>query len=160
MRFGYFAPYIRGDLAKSLGQVYRDTAEQIECAEAAGFDVVWFPEHHFNHHYCAPNPLVNIADMAGRTKRIRLGTSVIVAPFHHPLIVAEEIGMVDHLVEGRLEVGFARGASIYEYDRLGLTDVRAADRLRESLDILLGVWEADEEFQYKGTEFAFSPAYI
>jgi alkanesulfonate monooxygenase SsuD/methylene tetrahydromethanopterin reductase-like flavin-dependent oxidoreductase (luciferase family) len=61
MRFGYFAPYIRGDLEKSLSQVYRDTAEQIECAEAAGFDIVWFPEHHFNHHYCAPNPLVNIA---------------------------------------------------------------------------------------------------
>jgi flavin-dependent trigonelline monooxygenase, oxygenase component len=160
MRFGYFASFIRGDADRSLREVYRDTAEQVECAEAAGFDVVWFPEHHFTHLYCAPNPLVNIADMARWTKRIRLGTSVIVAPFHHPLITAEEIGMLGHLVEGRLEVGLARGSSLYEYQRLGVTEAQAADRLRESLDILLGLWSADEEFQYKGSQFEFPPTYI
>ena len=160
MRFGYFASYIRADEDKSLAQVYRDTAEQVECAEAAGFDIVWFPEHHFTHQYCAPNPLVNIADMAHRTRRVRLGTSVIVAPFHHPLMLAEEIGMVDHLVEGRLEIGFARGSSLNQYQRLGLTDVQAADRLRELLDILLGVWRADAEFAYRGTQFEFPATYI
>jgi alkanesulfonate monooxygenase SsuD/methylene tetrahydromethanopterin reductase-like flavin-dependent oxidoreductase (luciferase family) len=160
MRFGYFASYIRADEDKSLTQVYRDTAEQVECADAAGFDVVWFPEHHFTHQYCAPNPLVNITDMAHRTRRVRLGTSVIVAPFHHPLVIAEEIGMVDHLVEGRLEIGFARGSSLYEYQRLGLTDVQAADRLRESLDILLGLWQADTEFAYRGNQFEFPATYV
>jgi alkanesulfonate monooxygenase SsuD/methylene tetrahydromethanopterin reductase-like flavin-dependent oxidoreductase (luciferase family) len=74
--------------------------------------------------------------------------------------MAEEIGMVDHLVDGRLEVGFARGSSLYEYERLGLTDVAAADRLRESLDILLGLWGTDAEFHYKGSQFEFPPTYI
>ncbi|MGE3149004.1 MAG: LLM class flavin-dependent oxidoreductase [Pseudorhodoplanes sp.] len=160
MRFGYFASYVRGDIDKPLPQVYRDTAEQVECAEAAGFDIIWFPEHHFTHHFCAPHPLINIVDMARLTKRVRLGTSVLIAPFRHPLILAEEIGMVDHLVEGRLELGFARGASNYQYRRFGLDDSEAAGRLSECLDILLGIWRTDDDFEYHGTYYDFGPTYV
>jgi alkanesulfonate monooxygenase SsuD/methylene tetrahydromethanopterin reductase-like flavin-dependent oxidoreductase (luciferase family) len=160
MRFGVFLPYIRPELSKPLRQVYRDAAEQIECADAAGFDVIWFPEHHFTHNYCAPAPLVSVVDAARRTRRARVGTSVIVTPFYHPLILAEQVALVDHLVEGRLEVGFARGSSRYEYVRLGLTDAEAADRQREALDVLLGVWQADEDFEYQGRYYSFPPAYV
>ncbi len=114
MRFGYFLPYIRPALSTPMAQVYRDAAEQIECVEAAGFDVIWFPEHHFTHNYCAPAPLMSVIDAARRTRRIRVGTSVIVTPFYHPLILAEQIALADHLVEGRLEVGVVRGPSRYE----------------------------------------------
>ena len=60
-----------------MRQVYKDTAEQVECAEASGFDIIWFPEHHFTHHYCAPNPQLNIVDLVRVTRRVKLGTSVI-----------------------------------------------------------------------------------
>src|SRR5262245_58443302 len=150
MRFGYFLPYIRPDLSKSMARVYRDGAEQIECVERAGFDVVWFPEHHFTHSYCSPGPLLSVVDAARRVNRIRVGTSVILTPFYHPLILAEQIALVDHLVEGRLEVAFARGASPFEYARLGVTDTEASERQRESLEILLGVWKADDDFAYEG----------
>src|SRR5579871_2578901 len=160
MRFGYFATYFRESEDKSLGQVYRDTNEQVECAEACGFDIIWFPEHHFTHQYCTPNPLLNIVDVARVTRRVKLGTSVIVAPFHHPLAVAEEIGMVDHLVDGRLEIGFARGASLYEYDRLGVTDVQAVGRTSECLEILLGIWKQDDDFAFRGRHYEFGPTYV
>jgi flavin-dependent trigonelline monooxygenase, oxygenase component len=160
MRFGYFATYFRESEDKSLRQVYRDTNEQVECAEASGFDIIWFPEHHFTHHYCAPNPLLNIVDLAHVTRRVKLGTSVIVAPFHHPLALAEEIGMVDHLVDGRLEIGFARGASLYEYDRLGVTDVQAVGRTSECLEILLGIWKQDDDFAFRGRHYEFGPTYV
>jgi alkanesulfonate monooxygenase SsuD/methylene tetrahydromethanopterin reductase-like flavin-dependent oxidoreductase (luciferase family) len=160
MRFGYFATYFRESEHKTLRQVYQDTAAQVECAEASGFDIIWFPEHHFTHQYCAPNPLLNIVDMARVTRRVKLGTSVIVAPFHHPLAIAEEIGMVDHLVDGRLEVGFARGASLYEYDRLGVTDVQAVGRTSECLEILLGLWKEDADYAFRGRHYEFGATYI
>jgi alkanesulfonate monooxygenase SsuD/methylene tetrahydromethanopterin reductase-like flavin-dependent oxidoreductase (luciferase family) len=160
MRFGYFLPYIRPELSKPMAQVYRDAAEQIECIEAAGFDVIWFPEHHFTHNYSSPDPLISVVDAVRRTKRIRVGTSVIVTPFHHPLILAERVAFADHLTEGRLEIGFARGASKFEYGRLGLTDVEAADRQREALEILLGVWQADEQFAYEGRYYRFPSVYV
>src|SRR5262245_18927565 len=160
MRFGYFASLMRGEPDKPLAAVYRDTTEQIECAEAAGFDIVWFPEHHFTHNFCAPAPMVNVVDAAQRTSRMRLGTSVILSPYYHPLLVAEQIGMVDHLVDGRLEIGFARGASPYEYARLGLTEALAAERTRESVEVLLGIWGHDEEYGHDGKHFAFPPTYV
>jgi alkanesulfonate monooxygenase SsuD/methylene tetrahydromethanopterin reductase-like flavin-dependent oxidoreductase (luciferase family) len=133
---------------------------EVECTEASGFDIIWFPEHHFTHHYCAPNPLLNIVDLARVTRRVKLGTSVIVVPFHHPLALAEEIGMADHLVDGRLEIGFARGASLYEYDRLGVTDVQAVGRTSECLEILLGIWKQDDDFAFSGRDNEFGPTYV
>jgi alkanesulfonate monooxygenase SsuD/methylene tetrahydromethanopterin reductase-like flavin-dependent oxidoreductase (luciferase family) len=160
MRFGYFATYFRESEGKTLRQVYQDNAEQVECAEASGFDIIWFPEHHFTHQYCAPNPLMSIVDMARVTRRVKLGTSVVVAPFHHPLALAEEIGMVDHLVDGRLEIGLARGASLYEYDRLGVTDVQAVGRTSECLEILLGIWKEDANYAFRGNHYEFGPTYV
>jgi alkanesulfonate monooxygenase SsuD/methylene tetrahydromethanopterin reductase-like flavin-dependent oxidoreductase (luciferase family) len=160
MRFGYFLPYIRPDLGKPMAQVYRDAAEQMEAIEGAGFDAIWFPEHHFTHNYSSPAPLMSVVDAARRTKRIHVGTSVIVTPFHHPLILAELVGFADHLTDGRLEIGFARGASKFEYARLGLTDVEAAERQREALEILLGVWRTDDHFAYEGQYYRFPPVYV
>ena len=159
MRFGYNAPLLRPELSKPLSEVYRDATEQIECAEASGFDVVWFPEHHFTHHWCCPNPLMSAIDAARRTTRIRVGTAVIMTSAWHPLILAEQIGFADHLTDGRLEVGLGRGGSPYEYVRLGMTDSEAAERQYETLEILLGIWQADEDYAYEGKCYRFPAVY-
>jgi alkanesulfonate monooxygenase SsuD/methylene tetrahydromethanopterin reductase-like flavin-dependent oxidoreductase (luciferase family) len=159
MRFGYNVPLLRPELSKPLSEVYRDANEQIECAEASGFDVVWFPEHHFTHHWCCPNPLMSAIDAARRTTRIRVGTAVIMTSAWHPLILAEQIGFADHLTEGRLEVGLGRGGSPYEYVRLGMTDSEAAERQYEALEILLGIWQKDEDFAYEGKCYKFPAVY-
>lgn len=155
MRFGYFVSYGRANEAESLASVFADMREQIECAEAAGFDIIWFPERHFNAAAVIPNPLTAIAAAAQWTTRVRLGTSVIIAPYRHPLIMAEEIGFVDHLTGGRLEVGFARGASGYQYRRFGMADTEAAQRMNESVDIMLKVWGSEDAVEYAGDSFNF-----
>lgn len=155
MRFGYFISNARGDAAESDAQVLHDMIEQIECAEAAGFHIIWFPERHFNRSVMSPHPLISIVDAARRTSRVRLGTSVLIAPYRHPLILAEEIGLVDQLTGGRLEIGFARGATVFEYERFGIDDKAAAGRLQETMDILLGLWRTEGDFSFEGEHFSF-----
>jgi alkanesulfonate monooxygenase SsuD/methylene tetrahydromethanopterin reductase-like flavin-dependent oxidoreductase (luciferase family) len=159
MRFGFNVPLLRPELSKPMTEVYRDAVEQIECAEASGFDIVWFPEHHFTHHYCCPNPLMSAIDTARRTSRIKVGTAVIMTSAWHPLILAEQIAFADHLTDGRLEVGLGRGGSPYEYVRLGMTDSEAAERQYEALEILLGIWGADEDYAHEGKCFKFPAVY-
>jgi alkanesulfonate monooxygenase SsuD/methylene tetrahydromethanopterin reductase-like flavin-dependent oxidoreductase (luciferase family) len=159
MRFGYNVPLLRPELSKPLPDVYRDAIVQIQCAEASGFDIVWFPEHHFTHHWCCPNPLMSAIDTVRRTTRIRVGTAVIMTSAWHPLILAEQIGFADHLTDGRLEIGLGRGGSPYEYARLGMTDSDAAERQRETLEILLGIWQKDDEYSYDGRCYKFPAVY-
>ena len=77
-------------------------------AEPAGFDGIFFSEHHFGNAY-SPSPNLIIAQMALRTKALRLGVMGMVVPYHQPWRLAEEIGMLDHLTGGRLEIGTAAG---------------------------------------------------
>lgn len=159
MKFGYFVSFPRRDGTQSWPEVYRDGCEQIEYADSAGFDDIWFPEHHLIDTLTSPAPLLSVVDAARRTRHARLGTVVILSPFYHPLIVAEQIALADHLTEGRLEVAFGRGSYNYEYSRLGMTEAEASARQRELLEILLGVWARDEEFAYQGEYYAFPPSY-
>ncbi len=159
MRFGFFLGDPKPDAAESFGQLYRDHREQAELVDEAGFDVVWFPEHHFFHGFCNPAPLLSVVDIAPRVRRVRLGTSIITSPYYHPLLLAEQIAMADQFVDGRLEIGFGRGASKYEYQRLGMTEVEATDRQRECLEVLLGLWHADEDFAYEGRYYRFDSVY-
>jgi alkanesulfonate monooxygenase SsuD/methylene tetrahydromethanopterin reductase-like flavin-dependent oxidoreductase (luciferase family) len=77
-------------------------------AEPAGFDGIFFSEHHFGASY-SPAPNLLIASVALRTKSIRLGVMGMVPPYHSPWQLVEEIGMLDHLTGGRLEIGTAAG---------------------------------------------------
>ena len=99
---------------------------------------VWTGEHHGMDFTIAPNPFINIADLARRTKQIRLGTGTIVAPFWHPIKLAGEAAMTDIICGGRLEVGIARGAYQYEYERLmpGMDAWQAGQRMREIVPVI------------------------
>src|SRR5262249_21074977 len=76
--------------------------------EALGFEGIFFSEHHFGRSYSA-SPNLLIAALASRTKKLRLGVMGVVLPYYHPARVVEEIGMLDHLTGGRLEIGTAIG---------------------------------------------------
>lgn len=160
MDFGLFVS-LDGTSGIPSAQVYRNAAEQVEYADEAGFRHVWFPEHHFVQRYLSPAPLLHCVDAARRTRRVRVGTSIILTPYHHPLILGEQIALADHLTDGRLEVGFARGASLYEAERIGLkSHLEAAERQQESLDILLGAWGQDEDFGFQGQYYSFPPVWL
>src|ERR1700675_4919798 len=87
-----------------------------DLAEPLGFDSLFALEHHFTGYAMSPAPTQLLSYYAGRTRRISLGTSVIVLPWHDPIRVAEEIALLDILCGGRCLFGFGRGAASAEYE--------------------------------------------
>lgn len=103
-------------------------------AERLGFEGIFFSEHHFSLSL-SPSPNLLIAAIARHTSRLRLGTMGVVVPFYEPWRILEELTMLDHLTNGRLEIGFAAGVP-QELQRIGLGMAEARERFNEALDIL------------------------
>ena len=114
MQFGIFDQNDRGPYP--LGQQYENRLQLIEFYDSAGFRTYHMSEHHSTPLNLTPSPSVFLAAAAQRTRRLRLGALVYILPAHHPLRLAEEICMLDHLCHGRLEVGVGRGASPHEIE--------------------------------------------
>lgn len=158
MRFDYFVTYRRADSSEPIERVYADGLEQMQLVDQMGVETIWFPEHHFTNTLCSPAPLLSVVDMAHRV-RARLGTAVIITPYYHPLIMAEQVALADQLTRGRLDIGFGRGGFKYEYSRLGTQEAEAAGRQQEALEIILGVW-GQPDYSYQGKYFQFEPVTV
>jgi alkanesulfonate monooxygenase SsuD/methylene tetrahydromethanopterin reductase-like flavin-dependent oxidoreductase (luciferase family) len=91
-----------------------------DLAEPLGFDSLWSFEHHFTSYMLSPNPLQILTWFAGRTRRIQLGTMVVVLPWYHPVRVAEQVLLLDHFSHGRTLLGVGRGIGRIEYEKLGV----------------------------------------
>ncbi len=141
MDFGIFDHLDRNDLP--LGQYYEERLRMTEAYDAAGFYSYHLAEHHFTPLGMAPSPSVFLASVAQRTKRLRFGPLVYALPLHHPLRVLEEICMLDHLSNGRLDVGFGRGSVPFEISYYGQDAERREKIYRERLDIILQAFGAD-----------------
>ena len=133
MRFSIAVNMTRRHPDVPMERVAAEALEMVVAAERLGFDVAWAAEHHTVEYTIAPNPLVLIMHWAAHARTIRLGTAVITAPYWNPLRAAGEIALAGILTNGRLEVGFGRGAYQYEFDRMagGLAQERGGDHLRE-----------------------------
>lgn len=154
MRFGAFflMDQLRDDPER---QTFEDVVRQAVLADELGYDVVWLAEHHFNPDYGrCPNPLMMAVKIGERTKRIRLGTAVVVLPLTHPLRVAGEAALCDLLTDGRLELGLGSGYAPYEFDAFGVPLDDRRQRFEEGLDVLAGVWR-NRRFGYQGTYYQF-----
>jgi Luciferase-like monooxygenase len=103
-------------------------------AERLGYEGIFFSEHHFGPAY-SPAPNLLIAQIALKTRTIRLGVMGLVLPYHQPWKIVEEIGMLDHLTQGRLEIGTAAGIP-QEMARVGMSVEEARERNDEASDIL------------------------
>ena len=136
MHFGLFSLMTQRDRAVSARQLYEEMVEQVKLAEAIGFDIAWFAEHHFSNYCLCPSPLAMALALAPQTTRIRLGTAVIVAPLYHPLRMLEEIGMLDVVSNGRAVIGLGTGYQQYEFHRFGISLETARDTFLETLDVL------------------------
>ena len=109
------------------GGDFEATIAECERAEAAGFDSVWLGEHH-NSILLYPAPLVGLAAIAARTRRVRLGTGVLLLPLYHPLAVAEEAAMVDVISRGRLILGVGAGYAPEEFAAFGISTKERGSR--------------------------------
>ena len=106
MKFGIFT-IVPWHESLTAEQALRDSVEQIELADQLGLDEVWLGEHRFSRHGLLSGFFSFAGHVAARTKRLRIGTAVVVLPLHNPILVAEEFAMLDVLSGGRLEVDSA-----------------------------------------------------
>jgi len=120
--------------------------------EPLGFDSLWALEHHFTGYAMSPAPTQLLAYFAGRTKRIALGSAVIVLPWHDPVRVAEQIALLDIMCGGRCLFGFGRGAASAEYEGLRIPMDEARPRFVEAAEIVVKAL-ANETFDYQGTYY-------
>ena len=119
----------------------REELVQLELAAQLGFESIWITEHHFSDYSLSPNPLVYLAYLAGRHPRVRLGTQVLVVPWHDPVRMAEEIVLLDHVSGGRALIGFGRGLSRIEYEGLRIDQGEARQRFDESVAMVMRAME-------------------
>ena len=123
-----------------------------DLAEPLGFDSLWGLEHHFTGYAMSPAPTQLLAYFAGRTKRIQLGTAVIVLPWHDPIRVAEQIALLDIMCGGRCLFGFGRGAASAEYEGFGIPMGEARPRFAEAAQVIVKAL-ANETFEHQGQFF-------
>lgn len=131
-------------------QVYAQEVRLAELAEPLGFDSIWTTEHHFTEYEMIPSPTQFLTYMAGRTTHAKLGTMVIVLPWHDPMRVAEEVAMLDILSNGRMVLGIGRGLGAIEFDGFRLDMNQSRDRFVECAEaVLTGLEQGYVEYSGK-----------
>ena len=161
MRFGYFDNIQDPTQQRDYSDLVAEMRERAQACERAGMDIYWVPEHHFSiwGRELLGNPLLMAADLAARTKRIRIGLGAAIITFWHPLRLAEDIALLDHLTGGRLEFGVGRGN--YGLEAANLNPLADPGKPEMNLKVFLetlGVVKAaltEERFSYKGDIYTF-----
>jgi len=139
-------------LGRSDASVVGEHLAMGDLAEPLGFDSLFALEHHFTGYAMSPAPLQLLAYYAGRTRRIQLGTAVIVLPWHDPIRVAEQIALLDILCGGRVLFGFGRGAASVEYEGFRVPMGEARPRFVEAAQIIVKAL-AEDSFEHQGEFF-------
>ncbi len=130
-------------LERPYDQLYGEIFEQIAWAEQQRFDDVWLSEHHFIEDGYSPSLMPIAAAIAARTKTIRIGTSVVLLPFHNPIRLAEDGATVDVISGGRFELGVGTGYKVEEFSGFAISSAERGGRTNEGLELIRRLWEGE-----------------
>ncbi|MFT3967058.1 MAG: LLM class flavin-dependent oxidoreductase [Sphingobium sp.] len=139
--------------------LYRETLDVIVETESLGFDGAWVPEHHGAQDGYMPSPNVALGAIAGRTRTIRLGSAVGLAPLYHPVRFAEECAVLDSFADGRLEMALAIGYRRRETEAYGVDFRKRGAMFDEFLEIVRRLW-AGETVTFEGQFYQVRDARI
>src|SRR6267142_1862491 len=120
MHVGFSPVFMNTSGAMSDLDCFKHELALADLAEPLGFDSIWQPEHHFSGYEMTPNVLQFLTYMAGRTKTVRLGSMVVVLPWHNPLRVVEDVTQLDYYSGGRAILGIGRGLGAMEFGGFGI----------------------------------------
>ena len=137
MHWGLFDWVDNNPRFDQLADTYEQRLKIAEYADRAGYWGYHLAEHHGTPLGMAPSPSLLLAAVAQRTQRMRIGPMVFLLPLYHPVRLAQEVAMLDHLSRGRLELGVGRGASPYELALFGVDASETRDIFNERLDEIL-----------------------
>jgi alkanesulfonate monooxygenase SsuD/methylene tetrahydromethanopterin reductase-like flavin-dependent oxidoreductase (luciferase family) len=139
--------------------LYAETLDFIGWSESVGFEGAWVPEHHLAEDGYMPSPTVALAAIAARTKTLRLGSAIALAPLYHPVRFAEECAVLDILSNGRLEMALAIGYRRRETNAYGVDFSTRGRRFDEFLEIVRRLW-AGETVSFEGKHYNVKDASI
>lgn len=138
---------------RPLADCYDRDIDQLVAADKLGFSEAWLGEHFTEKWENAPAPDLLIAKALALTDRITLGTGVTLLGMHEPAYLAHRLAMLDHMARGRFQWGIGLGGIPTDMALMGLDPKVARDRAAEALDVILGLWEAEDGFVHEGKHF-------
>src|SRR5437588_7232302 len=152
MRFGIFGAAQAGSFhpGAPMGQGFADFIDFNIEAEALGYHGTFLVEHHFSGWNQVSATLTLLTWLAARTTTLRLGTAVLVLPWHNPVLLAEQAATLDLLSEGRLDLGIGKGYRYREFAGFCMPMEEAAERFDESLAVILKAWTSDAPWSHRG----------
>lgn len=153
MRFGVWYDFRNpANWRQPYAQLYAESLEQASLVDRLGFHSIWVSEHHVTDEGYLPAVFPMLAALAAETDSVRLGTAILLAPFHHPIRFAEEAAVVDHLCDGRLELGVAAGYRVEEFAAFGIDPAERGTRTEELVQVARLAWTG-EPFSFEGRHF-------
>ncbi len=159
MKFGVFlAPFHRVGDNPTVG--FERDLELLQWLDNLGFDEAWIGEHHSAGWETIASPEVFIAAAAERTKHINLGTGVISLPYHHSLMVANRMVLLDHLTRGRVMMGVGPGSLVSDAYMLGIDPPTQRQRMDEALGVIMRLLTETEPVTYEAEWFTLKEALI
>jgi alkanesulfonate monooxygenase SsuD/methylene tetrahydromethanopterin reductase-like flavin-dependent oxidoreductase (luciferase family) len=162
MRFGLFCSP-KADLpgfGPETGRGFFDYLDFNVEAEALGFHSSFSVEHHFSGWNQVSSTLMLLTALAMRTTTLRLGTAVIVPPWHNPVLLAEEAATLDLLSKGRLDLGIGKGYRHSEFKGFQIAPEEAEARFEEAVEVMLRAWTTRERFSHKGRFWHFEDVVV
>lgn len=157
IKFGIYPPMTQrgGD----LGRLFEEICAQAQLAEECGFDSCLMGEHHQHREGYLTSPLLVAAAVAARTKRIKVGPCMLLLPVAHPVHVAEDAALVDHISGGRLILGLGLGYQEPDFSAFGIPLRQRLSRFEEGLEILRRAW-SEERFSFAGRRYTLQDVFI
>jgi probable F420-dependent oxidoreductase len=153
MRFGLVYDFRNpAEWRQPWPDVYEGLLRQIQFAEELGYDSVWLTEHHFVADGYTPSPIPLMAAIAARTKRMEIGTDILILPLYHPVKLAEDIATVDILSNGRVMLGVGAGYRDEEFAAFGTSRKERPSRMEEGIAVLRGCW-GEGAFSFAGRHY-------
>ncbi|MDR3525520.1 MAG: LLM class flavin-dependent oxidoreductase [Acetobacteraceae bacterium] len=156
MKFGLFGG---ARTKRSVGiedsQGYQGFIDYVLEAERLGFHQLFMVEHHFTGQGQVSASMTLLAYLAAKTSRIRLGTGVVVLPWHNPVLVAEQAATLDLLSGGRLDFGVGKGYRKLEFDGFCVPMDEANERFNEAIDIIRKAWTTEDRFSHHGPRWNY-----
>jgi alkanesulfonate monooxygenase SsuD/methylene tetrahydromethanopterin reductase-like flavin-dependent oxidoreductase (luciferase family) len=162
MRFGLFGTAQAGSLrpGTTMGQGFHDFIDFNVEAEALGYHGMFLVEHHFSGWNQVSATLTLLTWLAARTTTLRLGTAVMVLPWHNPVILAEQAATLDLLSGGRLDFGVGKGYRYSEFTGFAIAQEEADARFEEALAVITKAWTCERRFSHDGRFWKFDDVLV